>query len=117
MNDPYKEAVSVTCFPLRQRKLFLVQTPVFKSEASGLGGDVTGSVFWRPASIFAIRLLALLVQDSHPTTISYWAQVHAEEIKDAVTTTLNLAEVQQPGQLNAISPEHNFFIQDHYLLL
>ena len=74
----------------------LVQSPVIKVDAISLSGDGRAAAIWRPASIFATRLVAMLLADSDPSVIMYWAP-RAEQLREAASSTLNLPEVQQPG--------------------
>ena len=74
----------------------LVQSPVIKVDAISLSGDGRAAAIWRPASIFATRLVAMLLADSDPSIVMYWAP-RAEQLREAASSTLNLPEVQQPG--------------------
>ena len=109
-----------------------MQSPVIKVDAISLSGDGRAAAIWRPASIFATRLVAMLLADSDPSVIMYWAS-RAEQLREAASSTLNLPEVQQPGTVpicleqffsvlygynKMLSPErmHNYVSLAHKLL-
>lgn len=72
------------------------QDPIVKEDDSHLRSEFRGLAVWRPASIYAIRLLALGLGDGHPDALAHMA-VHAPSIRAAVAFTLDKAEVQQSG--------------------
>lgn len=74
-----------------------LQDPVEKFPDADLGGEGKPQASWRPACVYAVRLLALGVGDRHPRSLPRWLR-HASEIRATVAAVMNVPEAQQPGQ-------------------